>query len=115
MADYHYLCSKCDGRLSYLGPDGEKVGCDCKESVRDTEIVLCGHKNFRTSVDVTRLEDIAAFCAEIRINCIDCGMVFRFKGCPGGWNLHGPTISPGGTQLTIPIEPISPIVRKRPE
>lgn len=115
MADYHYHCGKCDGRLTYPGPDGEKVHCDCTESIRDTEIVLCDHRNFGTSVDIARLEDRAAFHADIRIHCTDCGMVFIFKGCPGGIDMNGPAVSPKGVELRIPIEPISPIVRKRPE
>lgn len=113
--DYHYHCSKCNGRLHYFDESGKKIHCDCTESVRDTEIMLCDHRNFHTSVDVSRLEDLAAFHADIRIHCIDCGMKFVFIGCHGGFDMSRPMVSFGGDELRIPIEPISPIVRRRPE
>ena len=114
MPEYYYYCSKCDGRLTYIDESGEKAHCECKESIRETEIALCDHRNFHTSIDINRLEDEAAFSADIRVHCSDCGMKFIFIGCPGGLDPKRPTISPFGAELRAPIQPISPIVREKP-
>ncbi len=71
---------------------------------------ICSHENFSCCVDVTRLQDIAGYSADIRITCMECGTPFRFIGVPGGSSMREPMASPGGVELRCPIEPISAIV-----
>lgn len=63
----------------------------------------CAHENFRAQVDVARLEDSGRFSAEIRIECVDCGVPFQFLGLPIGIDLNGATISADGLEARIAI------------
>lgn len=48
----------------------------------------CQHMNFKADVNVGRLshEDggpITGYTADVKINCADCGLAFRFIGLAG--------------------------------
>lgn len=68
----------------------------------------CEHKNFKALTMVHRLEEagrVRDFQAEIRINCSDCGMPFKFLGHEIGISMSMPTVQPGGMLLRAPIVP----------
>ena len=71
---------------------------------------ICSHENFACRVDVSRLQDIAGYSADIRIECAECGTPFRFIGVEGGFSMREPRMSIFGVELRCPIEPVSPIV-----
>jgi hypothetical protein len=68
--------------------------------------------NFSAQVGVHRLTDVEngpvkAFTAEVRIHCVDCGQAFAFIGLPWGSHPSSPTMSVGGEEARLPIEPTS--------
>lgn len=65
----------------------------------------CVHMNFGAQVSVARLEDIGQFNAEVKIQCAECGMPFRFLGLPIGLNLQGACIAPDGLEARLAILP----------
>lgn len=65
----------------------------------------CPHEGFRATVDVNRLEDVAAFIADVRIACLQCDEAFRFLGVPAGVRFDGPAVSIDELELRAPIEP----------
>lgn len=72
----------------------------------------CPHMKFSALVGVHRLTDtengpVKAFTAEVRIHCDDCGEAFVFMGLPWGSHLQSPTMSVGGEEARLPIEPSS--------
>ncbi len=68
--------------------------------------MTCKHMNFSAQVNVQRIEDIAAFNAEITINCADCGLSFDFVGAPIGCVDHyKPITNLLGDELRVPIVP----------
>ncbi len=44
----------------------------------------CTHEQFGASVEVSKLEDMGTFIAEIRVGCAQCGLPFSFTGLPLG-------------------------------
>lgn len=65
----------------------------------------CPHMNFAANVAVARIEDKGRFCADIRIQCADCGQPFRFICPEAGFSPDRPTVNVDGTELNCPIEP----------
>jgi hypothetical protein len=70
----------------------------------------CKHLNFKASVDVGRLSHdpggpITGYTADVRVNCADCGLAFRFVGIAAGNHYAEPRVSMDGTELRAPIEP----------
>jgi hypothetical protein len=65
----------------------------------------CEHANFAANVGVHRLEDVARFIAEIRIECADCGLAFSFTGLPLGISIDRAMLNIDATIASIPIEP----------
>ena len=70
----------------------------------------CQHASFAAKVKVGRLSHveggpISAFCADVKINCAECGMPFRFIGLPAGVHFAEPRVAVGGMELRAPIEP----------
>lgn len=65
----------------------------------------CPHEGFRATVGVNRLEDSAAFLADVRIACVQCDEAFRFIGVPAGLRFDGPSVSIDELELHAPIEP----------
>ena len=68
----------------------------------------CPHMNLSAAVDVARLED--RFSADVRIQCIDCGVPFRFIGLPAGVDLNGAATSVDGTEARLAIAPKGEVV-----
>lgn len=72
---------------------------------------MCNHLNFRAEVRVGRIvEDesqpdtpIKYACADIRINCADCGVPFHFRGVDYGFSPNKPMLEVGGLELRAPI------------
>jgi len=74
--------------------------------------MICEHMNFSAHVAVGRLTEaeggpVKAFAAEVRINCADCGLPFTFLGFPLGLGLKMPSVSVGGEEARLPIEPVT--------
>lgn len=67
---------------------------------------MCKHEAFLANVEVHRLIDSGGFMADIKINCSQCGMPFRFKGLSVGVNTNGASCSVGGDEARIAIAPI---------
>ena len=65
----------------------------------------CSHKNFDAQVSVIRIEDTGRFMAEVRINCIDCGLPMNFMGVKSGYDPNGAAVSLDGQELIIGIYP----------
>lgn len=70
----------------------------------------CRHENFSARVQVNRQcpddgMEASHFSADFKVNCVDCGLPFRFL-CPTTgliWNL--PAKSVDGLELRAPIHP----------
>lgn len=74
----------------------------------------CDHPDFAAQVDVSRLTDVGAFTADVRIQCSACGEAFVFLGPELGLHPAMPTVSVDRTELRAPIAPQSdPTVRGR--
>lgn len=74
--------------------------------------MACLHMNFRSKVAVLRLSHveggpITGYAADVSINCVECGLAFRFAGLPAGNSHTEPRVSIDGTELRAPIEPAS--------
>lgn len=68
----------------------------------------CEHPDFAARVDVNRLVDTCAFSADVRIECAACHEPFRFVGAfPVGLLPDQPATSVDGTELRVPIIPVS--------
>lgn len=65
----------------------------------------CPHEHFAANVDVHRIVDIAAFMAELRVECIDCHEPFRFLGAAAGLSYEQPRVSIDGLVMHLPMEP----------
>lgn len=70
----------------------------------------CEHLKFQSQVRVGRLTDVengpvTGYTADVRIQCVDCGVQFRFMGLPYGFHYGEPRLSADGTELRAPIEP----------
>lgn len=70
----------------------------------------CPHMQFRTITRVGRLSDveggpITGYTAEIKVECVDCGLPFRFRGLAAGSHFAEPRVSADGTELRAPLEP----------
>lgn len=81
-------------------------------------IANCKHENFFAKIDVQRLfhdgkEDPSAFVAEIKINCVDCGLQFEFLGVPMGYQPGATRVSPDGLELRAALKPKGQILDQR--
>jgi hypothetical protein len=63
----------------------------------------CTHDSFQANVTVNKLEDSGNFSADVKINCAECGEVFRFLGLPVGMDLNGASVSADGTEARLAI------------
>lgn len=72
--------------------------------------MACKHTEFRAAVTVHRLQDreggpVTGHTTTITVNCVGCGLPFRFLGVDGGVHFGAPRVSVDGTELRAPIEP----------
>lgn len=70
----------------------------------------CPHMNFRSLTKINRLTaretgPVTGYTADITIECVDCGLPFRFRGLAAGSHYAEPRVSADGTELRAPIEP----------
>jgi hypothetical protein len=70
----------------------------------------CEHDRFKSLVRVSRLTDteggsVTGYIADICIECLECGLPFRFLGSQYGSSPHQPMLSADGLELRAPIEP----------
>jgi hypothetical protein len=72
----------------------------------------CQHENFAANVDVHRLEgcEPMRFNADVRIECAECGLPFRFIGLPAGTDLNGAAVSVDATEARMAIAPKGQVV-----
>ncbi len=74
-------------------------------------IQTCEHMRFAASVEASRLTEVddgpvTGYSADIKVQCADCGLPFRFIGLPGGLEPDQPTTSLAGDELRAPLEPM---------
>lgn len=69
------------------------------------EQLACRHEAFRADVATFRFEDTGRFISEIKIECSQCALPFRFVGVPAGLSWDRPSTSIEGCTLNAPIEP----------
>lgn len=86
-------------RFEIIPPSVELVTGDPK---------TCPHENFKANVAVGRIEPTPPakgmrFCADVRINCTQCGVPFRFLGLPAGLDLNGASVSVDGEEARLAI------------
>lgn len=65
----------------------------------------CPHERFAATVAVGRILDVGKFVADVKVNCLDCGVAMRFKGVPAGLSYEQPMCSIDSEELHAPIEP----------
>lgn len=65
----------------------------------------CEHTDFVATVTVNRLADSGRFTADIRIDCKECGLPFRFLGLPLGLDLDGAAMSVDALEARLAIAP----------
>lgn len=70
----------------------------------------CQHENFRAQVDVHRLlpkegMPAAHYSADVRVNCEQCGLPFRFRCTRVGLSYDDPTVSVDGQELRVSVQP----------
>lgn len=70
----------------------------------------CAHEEFKASCDVGRLSEkdggpINGYTVGVRIECVRCGVPFRFIGLAAGNHYAEPRVSVDGCELRAPIEP----------
>lgn len=70
----------------------------------------CAHVNFKAKVAVHRLTDkeggpVTGYTADVQIECVECGLPFRFMGLAAGSHHSEPRVSVDATELRAPIEP----------
>lgn len=70
----------------------------------------CPHMSFQTHARIGRLSDteggpVTGYTADIKIECVDCGLPFRFRGLAAGSHYAEPRVSVDGTELRAPLEP----------
>lgn len=100
-------CPGCDAaRVRGASIDGMAADAFCVDCP-DTKVVDCPHSGHRAEVDVIFLEDVGAWTADVRISCDACGEKFRFVGVQPGLSGAGPRRSIEGTELHVPIRPVS--------
>ena len=73
--------------------------------------MACQHENFTAQVNVSRLtksdtdNTVVGYLAEVRVNCIDCGLPFEWIGVDAGMMHSKPMASLDAQELRAPIRP----------
>ena len=65
----------------------------------------CKHEAFQANVEVSRLEDIGQFTADVTVWCAHCGVRFKFLGMKSGLDLRGACVSHDGLEARLSIAP----------
>lgn len=99
-----YYCETCPSN-----DRGQKPLCYWRERELP-DVVNCKHENFTANVAVNRLEDIGRFAADVRIECVDCGVPMRFIGLPCGVDLNGAAVNSDATEARLAIAPKEEVI-----
>lgn len=75
----------------------------------------CEHMIFSANVNVVRMPDmedgpIKRYAADVRINCAECGIPFRFIGLPAGVDLNGAAVAIDATEARLAIAPKGEVI-----
>lgn len=75
----------------------------------------CKHENFMADVQVNRLPEVEGgpiknYSADVRVECADCHLPFRFIGLPYGLDLRGASVSVDGLEGRFAIAPQGEVV-----
>lgn len=76
----------------------------------------CEHKDFVASVDVNRIEPgdgdggRLRFTVDLRVQCADCDLPFRFLGLPSGLDMNGAAVSINGEEACLAIAPRGEVI-----
>lgn len=98
----------CPTDVVYRMQDGKMINeVKVKRMLKPTE---CAHMNFQAHARVGRLTDteggpVTGYTADIKIECTECGLPFRFRGLAAGSHYAEPRVSIDGTELRAPLEP----------
>lgn len=65
----------------------------------------CVHPRFEAQVNVTRLEDVGRYTADVTIRCGMCYLPFQFLGLPAGSLAEGAAVSIDGLEARLAIAP----------
>lgn len=70
----------------------------------------CPHENFMADVQIGRLQSgkdgpVERFSADVRVECVDCGVKMKFVGLPMGCDLNGACVSVDGTEARLACFP----------
>lgn len=70
----------------------------------------CPHEDFAAHVEISRLANVEggpvnAYVADVRVECIGCGLPFVWIGPPVGLSPRQPMTSVDGTELRAPLRP----------
>jgi hypothetical protein len=72
------------------------------------EVSKCAHETFNAFVDVNRITQVeggpvVVYCADVRVNCRDCGQELEFVGLPNGMSFYRPTVSINSQEARLPM------------
>jgi len=73
----------------------------------------CPHDDFEAYVAVNKVTasetdaTVVGYHADIKVNCADCGELFRWTGVPAGSSPRQPMCSVDETELRAPLRPAS--------
>lgn len=76
----------------------------------------CEHKDFVASVDINRIEPEEGdggkirFTVDLRVQCADCELPFRFIGLPSGLDMNGASVSINGEEACLAIAPRGEVI-----
>lgn len=84
-----------------------------REQARKVE--ACKHEEFETMANIARMPakeggPIERYMADIRIQCAQCKVPFRFIGLPAGCDLNGACVSVDACEARLAIAPKGQVV-----
>lgn len=65
----------------------------------------CVHPRFEAKVEVTRLEDVGRYTADVTVRCGMCYLPFQFLGLDAGSKPDGAAVSVDGLEARLAISP----------
>jgi len=110
-------CWDCGNVADHEGNITPHVNCK-KCGSQDTRLVKpkpseCKHESFACSVAVNRIPEVEGgpiknYSADVRVQCSQCQLPFRFIGLPYELDLRGASVSVDGTEGRFAIAPNEP-------
>lgn len=82
----------------------------CQRRDKEEKQAACPHESFMANVAVGRLQageggPVTRFSADVRIECVDCGVQMKFVGLPMGVDLNGAAVSIDGKEARLACFP----------